>query len=364
MHLKGTRLAPIRRTLAAVFLTPALLWAAYGTDEGVRHHDGAALKILWVEADQPADQSAGRILIQGYNFLWRRHTNVVVTLAGYTLPIIGTPTATEITAELPAGYPPGTYLLTVSRGYARLKQGRETGQADEFHLTVGGVGPAGPKGDRGDAGAPGEPGRPGPQGVPGILADFACPSGQFLTAVNQGLPVCGEPDRPPSPNKVVFVTSRTFDGNLGGLVGADAKCQEEADANPDAVPSGIYYAWISDGANSPSSRFSRSIRPYALVDGRIVALNYADLTDGLLTTPINLTPEGNPPTAGRAWTGTTPMGLPLSLPIWCPGAPGAWTTNADPVQGLAGDTTATNAAWSSFFSPVCNQPAHLYCFQQ
>ncbi len=46
--------------------------------------------------------------------------------------------------------------------------------------------------------------------------------------------------------KTVFVTSAAFKGNLGGLTGADAKCQAEADGPASIVPSGTYLAWLSD----------------------------------------------------------------------------------------------------------------------
>ena len=142
------------------------------------------LTIIRATVDQPPDMAAGKILIEGYNFVHGDQINPVVSLAGETLPVIGTPTATEIVAELPAGYQPGTYLLTVSRGTGSVTTGR-------FDLTIGTVGPAGPKGDQGDPGAPGEPGVPGPIGPPGPKGDKgdpgllpSCPIGQVL--VSQG----------------------------------------------------------------------------------------------------------------------------------------------------------------------------------
>ncbi len=44
--------------------------------------------------------------------------------------------------------------------------------------------------------------------------------------------------------KTVFVTSATFNGNLGGLTGADENCQTEADGPVSIVPSGTYLAWL------------------------------------------------------------------------------------------------------------------------
>ena len=52
-----------------------------------------------------------------------------------------------------------------------------------------------------------------------------------------------------------FVTSQQNSGNLGGLAGADAKCQSRA--NTGGLP-GSYGAWLSTGQGSPQSRFPPS----------------------------------------------------------------------------------------------------------
>jgi hypothetical protein len=107
-----------------------------------------------------ADLSSGKILIQGENFLSGAQGVVAVALAGLPLAIEGPPTSSEIMAILPAGYPAGTYLLTVSRGHGAPKN-------DSFHLTIGAVGPEGPEGPKGDTGPQGLPGPVGPEGPAG-----------------------------------------------------------------------------------------------------------------------------------------------------------------------------------------------------
>jgi len=107
-----------------------------------------------------ADLTSGKILIQGSNLVSDDAPGVAVTLGGYALPIEGTPTASEILVGLPAGYPAGTYLLTVSRGSGSVKNAT-------FDLTIGAVGPEGPRGPAGDAGPQGLPGPTGPQGPAG-----------------------------------------------------------------------------------------------------------------------------------------------------------------------------------------------------
>ena len=72
--------------------------------------------------------------------------------------------------------------------------------------------------------------------------------------------------------KIVFVTSEIYNGALGGLAGADAKCQERADV---ARRSGTFKAWLSDRTASVEDRFDRSRDGAAFVrtDGVRVANN-------------------------------------------------------------------------------------------
>ena len=94
------------------------------------------------------------------------------------------------------------------------------------------------------------------------------------------------------PEKTVLSTSR-FNGNLGGVAGADAKCQGAAQA---AGLSGTYLAWIADGdpTSAPSFRFTRNPGIYRRTDGAVVALDYTDLTDGSILNPIERDAFGNP----------------------------------------------------------------------
>ncbi len=94
--------------------------------------------------------------------------------------------------------------------------------------------------------------------------------------------------------KTVFVTSAVFDGNLGGLAGADAKCQAAADGPASVVPSGTYLAWLSDGTDSPDTRFTKTAHPYLLPDGTKIAEDFFDLTDGSILHAIDIDPTGKP----------------------------------------------------------------------
>ncbi len=162
--------------------------------------------------------------------------------------------------------------------------------------------------------------------------------------------------------KTVFITSSTFKGNLGGLAGADDKCQAEADGLASIVPSGTYLAWLSDGTDSPATRFTKSAHPYMLPDGTKIAENFTDLTDGSILHAINIDSTGKALGLNYFWTGTNADGTTAQYLVTCDG----WT--ADPVanfHGMSGRTNISTNLWSSRNSRAsCNYRNNLACFQQ
>lgn len=92
---------------------------------------------------------------------------------------------------------------------------------------------------------------------------------------------CPSTPDPPADVHYVFLSSASYDGNMGGLSGADDLCQGLADTNPTLATYGkearSYKAWLSDSNASPSGRFTYTEDiPYALPDGTTVADNWAD----------------------------------------------------------------------------------------
>jgi Collagen triple helix repeat (20 copies)/IPT/TIG domain len=84
-----------------------------------------------------------------------------VMLDGSATPLtLTTVTNTSVVATLPAGLPPGSYLLT-------LTTTTKGTQSDEFWLTLGAVGPTGPQGPQGVQGSTGPAGTTGPAGPAG-----------------------------------------------------------------------------------------------------------------------------------------------------------------------------------------------------
>jgi cysteine-rich repeat protein len=168
--------------------------------------------------------------------------------------------------------------------------------------------------------------------------------------------------------KFVFVTSITYTGNLGGLDGADAKCNARAMV---AGIGGTYRAWLSDMTGSPSTRMSKAGGPYRLVNGTVVANNWADLTDGNLITAINLTELGTLPPQPTfcgpgntpVWTNTTTLGTLNQVGQSC----GTW--NGTDTQVQWGRAQSANSQWTSWCGGsmgFCtgNFTAPIYCIGQ
>ncbi len=162
--------------------------------------------------------------------------------------------------------------------------------------------------------------------------------------------------------KSVFVTSVSFKGNLGGLTGADDKCQAEADGTASIVPSGTYLAWLSDGTHSPDTRFTKTAHPYILPGGTKIAEDFTDLTDGSILHPIDIDPTGEPVGLKEFWSGTNADGTTAAYGQTCDG----WAADhAANFRGMAGRTHQSSTLWSTNFPRLpCSRPGRLVCFQQ
>jgi len=175
------------------------------------------------------------------------------------------------------------------------------------------------------------------------------------------LTACAAPVSNERNEKTVFVTSVSFNGNLGGLKGADDKCQAEANGPESIVPSGTYLAWLSDGTDSPNTRFTKSSHPYLLPDGTKIAENYTDLTDGSIQHFINIDPTGKTVGQNYIWTGTNQDGTTAKPFRTCTG----WMDPIANARGMIGSTAHTLTTWSFQSQNKCKTNRHrLACFQQ
>lgn len=157
-----------------------------------------------------------------------------------------------------------------------------------------------------------------------------------------------------------FVTAGTWNGNLGGLAGADAKCNAEASS---AGLGGSWIAFLSVGTGTydgPANRLPWNWTTLKNMNNATVATSYDDLTDGTIAAPINRTAANALSGATYAWTGgadTTGLTTYYHCSLWLSSggaAPGG--------LGGRGSVHSTNGHfkqtedWCSSFYP-------LYCFQ-
>ncbi len=156
--------------------------------------------------------------------------------------------------------------------------------------------------------------------------------------------------------KVVFASSSTYTGNLGGAAGADLICQSLADA---AGLEGTFKAWISDDTSMPESAFTQYNEPYVLVNGPRIADNWNDLTDGTIINSISKDETGSN-IQGWAWTNTNIFGNAYSG-MNCSN----WISSNPSDFGVAGIIGQVNGLWTVGGSTgTCDSYGHVYCFEQ
>jgi hypothetical protein len=186
--------------------------------------------------------------------------------------------------------------------------------------------------------------------------------------ITGGVPPCAVTEM------IVFVTSTSYDGLLGGLYGADLKCQTQAVA---AGLPGTYKAWLSDSTTDANQRLAHSTLPYVTVDGVRIADNWDDLvgSGGEIENTLNITEYGVEVSAGASvWTATAYAGNKTGCdPAICGGFCEDWT---DSTSGIAmvGNPHEINRQWTEALTwdwlpgyipaQSCSSLQHLYCFQQ
>ncbi|MFN7938779.1 MAG: DNRLRE domain-containing protein [Bryobacteraceae bacterium] len=252
------------------------------------------------------------------------------------------------------------------------RENTATSFAAELRVVLTGM--AGPTGAQGQQGLPGVAGARGATGATGATG----PAGtglqsdpQLMTALcaalSQGTLVTTGLTCPP---KTVFVTAGTFAANFGSLEAADAICQNEANQNG---LSGKYKAWLSStrppGPIPPPNgwkwlltvkeRFTPTIAPYRLVNGTVIAYNFADLLDGQLEAPINRMANGQEvPSPHYVWTGTTAGGDSTGQNCY------GWSSTLSMDTAVAGFAGFAVSQWSMSAVVRCNESLRFYCMEQ
>jgi hypothetical protein len=274
------------------------------------------------------------------------------------------------------------------------------GAASTVPGPVGPAGPAGPAGPKGDTGAAGPAGAPGATGAIGPIgpagpdgvgiqgqpgppgpAGPAGPAGSASIAALNGTPCTALDVSPsvvqvtlsadgsyslkcPSPVGIVFISSQSYNGNLGGLSGADLKCQALASA---AGLNGAFKAWLSAGVETPISRFTHIPQGYKQVNDVFIAHSFDSLVSGTLLNPLSADEHGIAVDTGTTvWTDVNADGTasdPTACPTCSPNCQG-WTDSTVGDWGQGGAVGYTNLAWTRAGASACYSQARLYCFQQ
>lgn len=199
------------------------------------------------------------------------------------------------------------------------------------------------------------------------------------------------PTPDPYPFNYVFVSSATYPGDMGGLAGADAKCQALADAAGATnatygfLSGRSWKAWLSSELEEtgPRFRFNGSSLPYYLVDNAtMIAPNFTTFIEPTiaLLAPINLTEIGTVPPMGDSVcsgvglatvrTHTTGTGRPYPGPSALEPACDDWTSNvtdfgASAIRYGTIEEHPVVTAWTSRCSigEDCGRFAPIYCFE-
>ncbi len=177
---------------------------------------------------------------------------------------------------------------------------------------------------------------------------------------NSPTPATSTPTPTPFPYKRVFVTSNTYSANLGGISGADSKCQSSADS---VNLGGSWIAWISNSSTAARDRLTHAAVPYKMLDGAIVANNWADLVDGAISSRINVTEHLTSLVSTCVFTATQSDGSSASTRTSYNGDCNNWSSTSDANGVLAGQTSNLSG-WTDSCGAWCWQSNPLYCFEQ
>jgi hypothetical protein len=153
----------------------------------------------------------------------------------------------------------------------------------------------------------------------------------------------------------VFATSALFKGDLGGVAGADQKCQTLAAA---AKLKGTFRAWLGDSKTPISARFKLSDSPYVRTDGVQVAKNWTALTTAFfLDSSISVDEDGEP-----LATRTTPVWTGQALNNTVKDCEG-WTSAVPNVNGSSGRAEQIDGGWQRYGYSSCGEGGALFCFE-
>lgn len=162
------------------------------------------------------------------------------------------------------------------------------------------------------------------------------------------------------PYEYIFVTEGAWRGQeVGGLAGADGKCQAEATA---AGFVGRYQAWLNGDNQGFDIRMAAGDGgPWRRADGEIVIDEYFRLHANL-NVPVRFTAKGDevPIDSRFFWTGE---GWPDAGVIVESRDCASWTSSDPTLLGTYGDPQVTKYTWVVQGRHTCDQARRLLCLR-
>jgi len=152
---------------------------------------------------------------------------------------------------------------------------------------------------------------------------------------------------------IIFMSSSTSNGNLGGISGADTTCNNLASS---ANLGGTFVAWLSNNTLNAKDRIPTGI-PFVRTDNTEIAENLADLIDGDIEERIDKDENGDGGGTKDIWTGTTKEGINEGSNC------NNWSSSSDSDKGRRGQTDKTNKDWTDDKDEDCEEVMRLYCLQ-
>jgi hypothetical protein len=161
---------------------------------------------------------------------------------------------------------------------------------------------------------------------------------------------------------VAFVSSSVTDGAMGGLGGANTRCEQlAADAG---LPAGHYVAWLSGAGVAAAVDRLGTASGWVRVDGKPFAATRADLLGGRILYPLRLDEHGRDVVDSEpepiVFTGTERDGQPsgADCSTWSEGNCGFDCLRPASVGSPAGGTDAWTHA---NLVADCGRMGHIYC---
>ncbi len=165
-----------------------------------------------------------------------------------------------------------------------------------------------------------------------------------------------------SNNNYMFATSSTYNGNLGGLTGADGLCA--AAAKNSGLP-GTYVAWLATTTTTALSRLG-SARGWLLTNGAPfadtigVSGGKTGIRNGQIFSGPTFDEFGDNSSASQlatAWTGANEDGSLVSGNNCSD-----WTSSTSATNGLNGTQSYGSGQWTNQFVQNCASSSSIYCF--